>query len=382
MKGLFSVRFRITGLNAEKLINEARKRGLKLRGVRREENRALTVVSSSRDYRALAALCREMGYEAGPREPLGLLRFMERIKGRPGLWTGVCIGGLLVIWSLGYVWQVRVENAGAYAGEIRLYLEENGIRPGIRRSAVDLGAIRESLEWRLPQVKWIRAEWAGVALRLRVEEGTPPPDREDPRASDVVAKEDGLLRRLTVYAGTPNVRPGDFVRKGQVLIRGEERGENGETVPVKARGEAAARAWITVRVQVPTVEYQSVPAGRRQERRILQTPAGSLCFQEEEAYLICETDRETVPLGGAWVPVSLTREKRTEIWLEKRERDTDSVCGEGEAAAWAALEKAAYPHEVVDKWIICAMIEGDTMIVTAAAEIEKDIGQSRAQDIP
>ncbi len=382
MKAFFSVRFSITGLNAEKLINEARKRGIALRRVLREENRALTVYASPRGYRALRSLCREMGYEAGPAEPLGLLRFAERLKRRPGLLAGAVIGGALVAWSLGFVWQVRVENAGAYAGEIRLFLEENGIRPGIRRGEVDLEGLREGLEWRLPRVKWVRAEWAGTALRLRIEEGTPPPEKEADRASDIVAAEDGLLKRLTVFAGTPKARSGDLVRKGQVLIRGEERGKNGEWVSVKARGEAVARSWITVRVRVPAVEYASLPAGRRQERRILQTPAGDFCAQEEEAYLVCETERRIVPVGGAWLPVWLAREERTEIRLEKRERDMEDMRAEGEEAALSALEKAAYPNEIVDKWFIFGMIEGDNMIVTATAEIEKEIGRGQAWNIP
>ncbi len=382
MKGLFSVRFRITGLNAERLINEARKQGVTLGGVRREKDRTLTVDASPRNYRALAALAREKGFETGEARPLGLLRLFTRLRGRAGLWTGVLIGAALLIWSMGYIWQIRVENAGPYAGEIRLFLEENGIKPGIRKSGVELGALREALEWRLPKVKWVRAEWAGVVLRLRVEEGVPPPERDGGQAGDVVASSDGLLKRLTVYAGTPEARPGDLVRAGQVLIRGEERGKNGETVPVKARGEAMARAWITVRVRVPAVEYASFPAGRAQERRVIQTPAGSFCAEEEEGYLICETERRPTPLGGVWLPVTLVREKREAVWLEKREKDPLAVRREGEAAAWAALEKAAADQEIVDKWIQCGMIEGDHMIVTATAEIEKDLGRGRARSAP
>ncbi|MBR4539290.1 MAG: sporulation protein YqfD [Clostridia bacterium] len=382
MKGLFSLRLRITGLNVEKLINEARKRGLTLQRARREQNRAMTVDVSPRDCRTLQALAREMGYETGPAEPLGLLLLWKRIGRRPGLWTGVVIGTVLLIWSMGYVWQVRVENAGPYAGEVRLFLEENGIRPGIRRSVVDLQALREGLEWRLPKVKWVRAEWAGVALCLRIEEGTPPPEMTDLLAGDVVATEDGLLKRLTVYAGTPEARPGDLVKEGQVLIRGEERGKNGETVPVQARGEAVARAWITVRLRVPAVEYASLPTGRSQERRILQTPVGSFCTEPEEDWLISETNLRAVPLGGAWLPITLLREERTEIWLEAREKDGDSLRAEGEAAALIALEKAAQPYEMVDKWINFSMIEGEHIIVTATAEIERDIGRGRSPNTP
>ncbi len=370
------------GLNAEKLINAARKRGIALGRIQREENRALVMDASPRNYRALKALCREMGYEAGPAEPRGLLRFAERLKRRPGLWAGVLIGGALTLWSLGRVWGIRVENAGPYAGEIRLFLEEKGIRPGIRRASVDLEEMREELEWRLPKVKWVRAEWAGVALRLRVEEGVPPPEKEASQASDIVAAEDGLLKRLTVFAGTPKARTGELVRKGQVLIRGEEREKNGEWTPVKAGGEAIARAWITVRVRVPAVEYVSLPTGRMQKRRIVLTPAGDFSAQEEEAYLICETDRRTAPVGGAWLPVFIAREERREIRLEKREKSADAVRAEGEEAALSALEKAVYPNEIVDKWFIFGMIEGDNIIVTATAEIEKDIGRGQAWNIP
>ncbi len=386
MKGFFPfqllVRVRISGLNAEKLINEARKRGLTLRRTRREKNRSLTVDLSPRDHRSLEALAREMGYEISPAEHLGLLQLWKRLCRRPGLWTGVFIGAALLIWSLGFVWQIKVENAGAYAGEIRLYLEENGIRPGIRRKCVDLAALREGLEWRLPKVKWVRAEWAGVALRLRVEEGAPPPDLSPSLMGDVVAAEEGLLKRLTVYAGTAQARPGDLVKAGQVLILGEERGKNGETVPVQARGEAVARAWITVRLRVPAAEYVSVPTGGRQERRVIQTPAGDCCLEDEADYLVCETDRRYVPLGGAWLPFALIRETRTEVWLDKREIDPDAARAEGEAAALNALEKAAYPHEMVDKWFIFSMIEGEHIIVTATAEIEKDIGRAAARNTP
>ena len=382
MKGLFSVRCRVTGLNVEKLINEARKRGLVLKKARREQNRALTVELSPQDCGAFQSLAGEMGYAAGPAEPLGMLRLIRRLSRRPGLWTGIFFASALLIWSLGYVWQISVENAGPYAGEIQLFLEENAIRPGVRRSAVNLEALREGLEWRLPKVKWVRAEWSGVTLCLRVEEGTPPPEMDDARTGDVMAAEDGVLKRLTVYAGTPMAKPGDLVKKGQVLIRGEERGKNGETVSVRAGGEAIARAWITVRLRVPAVEYVSLPTGRSQERRILQTPAGSFCAEPEEDYLISERSRSGMPLGGAWLPVTLIWEERTEVWLEKRDRDADIVRAEAEDAALIALEKAAYPHEMVDKWLNCGMIEGDNMIVTATAEIEKDIGRSRLRNTP
>ena len=41
-----------------------------------------------------------------------------------------------------------------------------------------------------------------------------------------------------------------------------------------------------------------------------------------------------------------------------------------------------YPHEMVDKWLNCGMIEGDNMIVAATAEIEREIGRVRTRNTP
>ena len=88
---------------------------------------------------------------------------------------------------------------------------------------------------------------------VRLEEGVPPPEvANNDGSGDVVASSDGLIQRVTTYAGTPVVKAGDFVKAGQTLIRGEERGKDGTVQSVKARGEVIARQWISVVTRVPS----------------------------------------------------------------------------------------------------------------------------------
>ena len=123
------VQFQVKGLSVEKLLNEAQRRGLALHTVRREKNRDVTVQCSPRVYAAFNVLAQEKGYEVSPGRPVGLLRWEKRLTRRAGIGVGILLGAALLIWSLGYVWAVQVENAGAYAGEVRLFLEEAGICP-------------------------------------------------------------------------------------------------------------------------------------------------------------------------------------------------------------------------------------------------------------
>ena len=370
-----TVQCSVSGLSVEKLLNAARKQGIRLKDVRRDQQRALIVRCAAGEYAAFLAMAQDKGYQVSPAEPVGLFRLIKRLAARGGLLAGAAVCLALMIYAVGFVWAVDVENAGAYAGEVRLYLEEKGIRPGIRRARVDIGAIREELEWRLPKVKWVRTEWRGVRLRILLEEGTPPPDLDAGGPGDLVAAGDGIVKWIAVYAGTPAVKPGDFVRAGQVLIRGEERRENGAVMPVRARGEVMARVWLTAQVRLPLAEYLSVPTGRQAERRVIRTPLYSFADREEPEYLVCDREIETLPVGGAWFPVALERETFAEVYLEKSLRDPEDVKREGARAALNQLNLLAIHDETVDKWLNFSMIERDTIVVEATAEVARQIAQ-------
>lgn len=372
------VEFEVKGLSVEKLLNEARKRGVTLRAVRRQGGRKLSLRCSRGDYARIREAAEERGYEIGPARPVGLLRLLTRAGRRRGLLAGcaLCVG--LAVYALGLVWQVKIENAGAYAGEVRRFLLEQGIAPGIRRSQVQTGALRDALEWYLPAVKWVRVSWEGVALKISVEEGTPPPPVEtEGGPGDVVAAEDGLVTGVMTYAGTAKVKPGDFVRAGQVLIAGTERGAGEEMRPVKARGAVTARVWVTARVRLPLTEWRSVPTGRETRRRVLAAPFFSWSPQEAPAYLTFDREVMETPVGGAWFPILLRRETWIENALEKGKRPAESVLMEAEEAALRLLNERLKNEETVDKWINFRMIEGETIVVEAAGEIRRQIGRCR-----
>ena len=370
------VQFRVKGLSAEKLLNTVRQQGISFTRVKREKSRSLLLRCAQKDYEAFSSLAREKGFEVSAAQPVGFLRLEKQLAKRIGLWAGALAAVGLLIWALGYVWEVRVENAGVYLGEVKTFLNELGIHPGIRRSGVHLSDLRDKLEWRLPKVKWVRAEWQGVSLVVRLEEGVPPPDvASNEGTGNIVAASDGLIQRVTAYAGTPAVKAGDFVKTGQTLIRGEERGKDGTAHPVQARGEVIARQWISVAARVPVMETASEPTGRKTVFRVIDTPFFSWQREKEPDYLTSDREKETLPLGGVWLPVWVVRETFTEVSLHPRRRDVEEAKQEGAQTAIFALNQALINEETVDKWMKFDMIEGDAITVTATAEILKDIGR-------
>lgn len=373
MKG--RVRLRLEGLGAEKLMNTLWEKGIGVQDLRRSKNRGVELEAAEKDCRAITCIAEEKGFQVTVLNAGRMQKLRMILQKRWGLAVGIVLGAVLCMISMQFVWQVEVLQAGKYAGEVRLFLWEKGIRPGILQKNVDAVQLQEELLWRLPRVKWVWVKKEGTVLSIRLEEGVAA-ERETAAPGVVVAGQDGILERLTVFSGTPVCKAGDSVKKGQVLILGEEEGPDGEKTPVPARGEAVALVQVQSSVRLPTREMVTVPTGRQAERWLFQTPFGVYTFHEEPSFLLSDRQYDRYPLPGVWLPVTVIRETFVECSGEWKERNMEEVFREGQRAAEEALIRAWPAAQNVDKSVKFSMIERGTVSVTAFAVLPMDIAQN------
>ena len=108
---------------------------------------------------------------------------------------------------------------------------------------------------------------------------------------------------------------------------------------------------------------------------MLKFPFFSFSFQDTPDYLQWDLEIEESNLGGAWLPVRLIRERYWEAAVEENLRNPEEIRREAGKAALQMLEKTFPDEDFVDKWVDYSMIEGDAMIATATAEMERDIAR-------
>lgn len=373
MKGF--VRLRLEGLGAEKLVNTLWEKGIFVQGLGRSKKRGIELEAAEKDRQIIVKTAEEKGFQVTVLKAGWKQKLWETLQKRWGLAVGLMLGAALCIAAMQFVWQVEILQAGKYEGEVRLFLAEKGIHPGMLQKDVDAVQLQEELLWRLPRVKWVWVKKEGMVLSIRLEEGVAA-EGADNTPGPVVAGQDGILERLTVFSGTPVVKAGDSVKKGQVLILGESEGPDGEKVPVPARGEAVALVQVQSSVRMSTRELITEPTGRQAERWLFQTPLGVYTFTEEPDFLLSDRLYERYPLPGVWLPVTVIRETFVECSGEWTERNTEEVWREGQRAAEDALIRAWPAAQNVDKSVKFSMIERGTVEVTAFAVLSMDIAQN------
>ena len=372
-------RFQAEGLNLERFMRLAGEQGVPMRRLRRF-GRTVTGVAPEGLMPALAQLAAQGGWAFTPLEAVGWGRWRSRLRQRWPLCALVVLAFLCVAAALQWVWAVELVDVGSYAGDVRTFLEEQGIRPFIWKRKVDTAALRDALEWRYPRVAWVEVGWRGTALHIRLVEGTPKGDSVDWHGSrDVIASRDGVVTQVVVLAGTAKCKPGDTVRKGQVLIAGEER-DGAETVrPVSARGPVTARVWDGARARVSLMETETVYTGAQAQRQVVTCPLFDLWREEPTGFAAADRHAAVQPLGGLFLPMWVRRETYLETQVRQVRRDMAQAQAEAGLAALRLLAAKAGRGDVfVDKWVDYCMIEGEILEAAAYGERRMDIGAYRA----
>jgi len=370
---------RIEGVGLDKLLVRLQEDGFVLFDLKRISNTALALACNANEYEKLHEQIVSRGFSVTVLPAQGLARTLQRLRAQLALIFLTLLLIPIFLYALSHIWYISIEGAGPYKGEVRTYLREEGIHVGMTRSQIDIDTLCSELSLRLPNVAWVHAEHRGLALAIDVTLGTPAPQLED-EAGNIVAKCDGIIKSISVYAGTPAVAVGDTVQAGDVLIYGYERRENETDMPVHAQGKILAHTYIQESAIVSGEFYHSERTGRAETRYVITLPSFRFSFSAEPAYLTSESESQRLPLSLAWVPVTVEKETIYEVALSHEKADEEQLKSEsGRLAMQKLLLRCSRNDEIIDKWLDYSMIEGGNILATAIAEIRTDIAQFSPQ---
>jgi similar to stage IV sporulation protein len=164
------------------------------------------------------------------------------------------------------VWRIDVDGCENISkSELISSLEECGLEIGAMWQGIDFGDVENSILNKLPQIAWINVNRVGtVAFVSIIEADSQAPDTEKYKYSNIVASEDCIVESISVTTGTPMVKIGDAVTKGDLLILGMNSTQD-ESVPCKAEGEIIGRVNKRISVTVSRKNMEKIEKNRTLE---------------------------------------------------------------------------------------------------------------------
>ena len=151
----------------------------------------------------------------------GLLSLLCPLKGRIGLYIGVLFLFIALFFSQRVVWRIDIiGNTSVSKEEIIKELESAGLNLGTYIPNIDYDILHNKVLLNSEALAWLSVNINGNVANVVVKEKEKTSEAKEKLYTNIVAKSDGYIDSIVVMCGKKEVKIGDVVKKGDILISG------------------------------------------------------------------------------------------------------------------------------------------------------------------
>ena len=230
---------------------------------------AVTLSTSLITAEILVNLCESRGITLTEVRNIGLPFIFSRYRRRIGLLLGGAVFMALIFISQLFIWKIEISgNERMTTRELELALESVGVSVGSFIPKIDRLEKSNELLLEYSALSSVSISLNGTHVSVSVIERRAVPEPiNDFGFYNVVADCDGVILDIDAEMGTPEVREGEAVYKGELLINSFMELRNGGFKATHARGRVYAAVNEKIEIEIPMNRRAKVYSGRVQTKR-------------------------------------------------------------------------------------------------------------------
>lgn len=239
-----TITIEIQGMHPENIINAMWAQEIDIKNLKRINITTLNLDINLRNLSNVKEMAKIKKCKVRVLRSNGILYILSKVKNSGLLISGIAIFIFLIYYLSLYIWNINIDETKVLSPyEVRQQLLAYGIKPGIKKSSINIYDLESDLKKSDDRIMWSKARIEGGTLRIKIEEKQNPPSiKVQENNGDVIAECDGEIVRLYTTSGSAIVSKGDIVKKGQVLIEGIQ-GKEGFTYETPAEGTVIAKTF-------------------------------------------------------------------------------------------------------------------------------------------
>lgn len=290
----------LCGLYPERFFNLCRNRNITLSEIFYVD-RCCFCKMSLKDYRQIRPVAKKAHCIPKVKKRAGLPFLLKKAAKRKGFLLGFVLSVFLAWQCSLRIWNIEINGGFLHTKEQMLdYLEGEGIYAGIKSEEIDCFELEKQMRLQFPDIGWVSAEIKGTNLYINLNESVMPKEADLKTGEyHIVAAQDGVVEKISVRAGVPQVKAGDTVKKGDILISGVVPivGDNELLIrkqPLAAQGEVIIQSNFSYSADYSM--YYTKKTVTERKRGILIMVFGKKLFSYIPSYSIGKYDIMTVDM--------------------------------------------------------------------------------------
>ena len=220
LKSWYYERYKIEGLNLDRLINRFNKNGIDVYNVKKKSRAVIFSINASESEKVFA-ICKELCYNIIKVNNHGKLYPVVNLFRS----VGVLLGLLAFIFLQVFFSDVCLSfefsgNGNVYSREVTEYLISNGVKPMGRFSSFNMQTLEDRLLASSDKFSFVSCEKSGCRLKINLVLAEGKTGIMNSNVTALYSDVRGVVENIKVYRGTAEVEIGDQVSEGDLLVGG------------------------------------------------------------------------------------------------------------------------------------------------------------------
>ncbi len=318
------IRVSVEGYYIEKLINICTNKKIVIWHLKRDKNVKLYFNIATQDFKQIVKIAKKLQCHVKIEKKKGLPFLLHRYHKRK-IFAIVAICILAGVVGLShFIWNVEIqEESGQELEGIYQDVVEAGLATGTLKAKIDTKGIINQVRLKRQDIAWMGIELKGTNAIVRIVKADSKPEIiDETEYCSIVSDKEGVITKINAQNGTMNVKVGDTVSHGTILINGWIEGKYTGIRYVHARGEIEAKVWHTKNIFIPYTSTETRETGNFQNFYSIKFHNFEINLPKRlskfKIYDTIESEKKIRLFSDFYLPISV--KKTTQKELEEQQK--------------------------------------------------------------
>ena len=375
----------IEGYYIERFINICSTKQIILWNLKKDNSITLHASGKIKHFKELRAICRKTKCKVKIERKKGFPFTVKKYKKRK-FFIGLLVIVVLVILILSnFIWNIDIvveesakENNDISKEEILAIAESEGLEIGKLKVSIDAKDVIDKIRLERDDIAWVGIDIKGTNVTIKIVEANKKPDivnEED--YCNIIADKDAMITKVTARNGTPVVKEGDVVKKGDALIAGWMEGKYTGKQYVHSQGQIQAKVWYTNVEKVDLKEIKKIETGNVKNKYSVKINNFQINLPKSipnfEKYDTIETNKKLKLSSNFYLPFEIVTYTYKEYKEETIIHSIEEAKKIGIDRSAKKLENELKNKKILDKEVKVKS-EAEYIEVEVVYEVEENIG--------
>lgn len=246
------LRIVVEGYYIERFINICRNKKYNMWNIKKHSDINMSLNVEIKNFKDMCKVAKKTQSKIKIKSKRGLPFLLNRYKKRKifGIFLIAIIA--VVIYSSNFVWNIEIQEENNLELEnIMNDINQAGLNIGMLKSKINVKDLINKVRLNRSDIAWMGVELKGTNAIVKIVKAEEKPEIiDEDEYCNIVSDKNGVITKINTQAGTANVKVGDTINEGEILINGWMEGKYTGVRYVHAQGEIQARVWYTAQKEI------------------------------------------------------------------------------------------------------------------------------------